>query len=85
MTDDLQRLEEGGIAEAELRPMGELSVSVILQGMVELDGELMATGMTVTNLDHLLRILKFQVLEQGKNVSGSISVYDEGSFNTISP
>lgn len=72
---------EGGIAEAELRPMGELSVSVVLQGIKGEGGKLMATGMTVTNLDHLIRILKFQTVEQGKNVSGSISIYDKDSFN----
>jgi hypothetical protein len=49
--------------------------------MVELDGELMATGITVTNLDHFIKILKFQMVEQGKNVSGSISIYDKDSFN----
>ena len=60
--------------------MSELNISVVLQGMVELDGELMATGMTVTNLDHFIRILKFQMLEKGKDVCGSISVFDEDSF-----
>lgn len=59
---------------------GELNVSVVLQGMAELDGELMATGMTVTNLDHLIKILKFQMLEKGKDVCGTISVFDEDSF-----
>lgn len=61
--------------------MSEIKVSVVLQGMVELDGELMATGMTVTDLDHFIKILKFQMLEKGKDVCGTISIFDEGSFN----
>jgi len=59
-----------------------VSVSVVLQGEGVLpQGNKVATGFTVTDLDHLIKILKFQVFEKGKDVNGSIVVYDEDSFN----
>ena len=66
----------------KMESASKLSVSVVLQGEGVLpQGNKVATGFTITDLDHLIKILNFQVLEKGKDVSGSIVIYDEDSFN----
>ena len=61
--------------------MSEIKVSVIMQGVEEMDG--LATGISVTDLDHFIKILRYQMLEKGKDVCGSVQVYDSDSFRSV--